>query len=87
MAGKVRFTAKIEQHQGMDAEPREVAVPDDVKAILSENRIAKEYYDGLAFSHKKEYIAWIESAKKEETRAKRIDIFVEKLNSKKRFMD
>jgi uncharacterized protein YdeI (YjbR/CyaY-like superfamily) len=40
------------------------------------------YFESLAFSHRKEYIQWIESAKKEETRTKRIHQAIEKLVDK-----
>lgn len=40
------------------------------------------YFDSLAYSHRKEYIQWIDSAKKEETRVKRIGQAIGKLASK-----
>ncbi len=33
----------------------------------------REIFDGLAFSHRKEYVLWVEDAKKLETRARRIE--------------
>lgn len=45
------------------------------------------YFNSLAFSHRKEYIQWIESAKKEETRTKRIGQAIEKLQSKQGLHD
>ena len=45
------------------------------------------YFNSLAFSHRKEYIQWIESAKKEETRVKRIGQAIEKLVSKEGLHD
>ena len=40
------------------------------------------YFESLAFSHRKEYIQWIESAKKEETRTKRMVEAIDKLKEK-----
>jgi uncharacterized protein YdeI (YjbR/CyaY-like superfamily) len=45
------------------------------------------YFDSLAFSHRKEYVQWIESAKKEETRTKRIEQAIEKLKDKQGLND
>ena len=54
-----------------DNEERVVIVPDDVKELLDQNKKAKEFYDKMSYTHKKEYIRWIEEAKKEETRERR----------------
>jgi uncharacterized protein YdeI (YjbR/CyaY-like superfamily) len=40
------------------------------------------YFNSLAYSHRKEYVMWIEDAKKEETRKSRIEKAVSKLQSK-----
>ena len=50
---------------------REVTLPEDVSMVFEENPGARENYDSLSFSNKKEYVHWVESAKKEETRKKR----------------
>lgn len=54
-----------------DKEERIVIVPDDVQELLNQNEKAKEFYDKMSYTHKKEYILWIEEAKKEETRERR----------------
>ncbi|GGG44740.1 YdeI/OmpD-associated family protein [Epilithonimonas arachidiradicis] len=54
-----------------DKEERIVIVPDDVQALLNQNDKAKEFYDKMSYTHRKEYIRWIEDAKKEETRERR----------------
>ncbi|MBA2612191.1 MAG: DUF1801 domain-containing protein [Bacteroidetes bacterium] len=45
------------------------------------------YFETLAFSHKKEYIIWIEDAKKEETRKSRIAKAISKLGAKEMMHD
>jgi uncharacterized protein YdeI (YjbR/CyaY-like superfamily) len=45
------------------------------------------YFDSLAYSHRKEYVMWIEEAKKEETRKNRIEKAVSKLQSKEKMHD
>lgn len=51
----------------------ELAVPDDLAAALLENPTAKDYFDAFPPSSKKNILWWIESAKKPETRAKRVE--------------
>ena len=55
-----------------DTEPRIVIVPDDFEKALSKNKQAKTIFDQFAYTHRKEYVRWIESAKKPETRESRI---------------
>ena len=56
----------------LDTEPREVTVPDDFRAALAANPDAGRFFEGLSHSHKSAYVLWIESAKKAETRERRI---------------
>ena len=58
-----------------------IDVSDDVTKQLKKAKVLS-YFESLAFSHRKEYIQWIESAKKEETRTKRIQQTIEKLTDK-----
>lgn len=51
---------------------QEIAVPDDLIAALEENPEAQAAFDAFAPSHRWEYLDWIASAKRPETRAKRI---------------
>ena len=47
---------------------RVVDVPEDLLRALIENRKARDTFDGMSYSHKKEYVEWIVEAKTEETR-------------------
>jgi uncharacterized protein YdeI (YjbR/CyaY-like superfamily) len=47
-------------------------VPDDLQAALDRNKTAKEYFDSFPKSSKKIILEWIQSAKRAETRQKRI---------------
>ena len=60
-----------------DTAPRVVAVPEDLKARLAGD--VAEVFERLSYSHKKEYVTWIESAKRAETRARRVEQTLEKL--------
>jgi len=42
------------------------------------------FYQGLSYSNKKEYVAWILSAKQEKTRSERLIKMVEKLSEGKK---
>jgi Bacteriocin-protection, YdeI or OmpD-Associated/Domain of unknown function (DUF1905) len=67
-----------------DSRPREVAVPGDLAAALARDDAARANFDGLSFTHRKEWVRWIEEAKKPETRATRLAKTVESLHAGKR---
>jgi uncharacterized protein YdeI (YjbR/CyaY-like superfamily) len=48
-------------------------VPDYFSAALKKNRKALETFENFSYSHKKEYVQWVAEAKREETRAERIE--------------
>ena len=54
-----------------DAAPREVTLPDDLAAAMDDE--ARAAYDGLSYTHRKEWVRWVEEAKKPETRTARIE--------------
>ena len=66
----------------LDTAPREVALPDDLAAAMDD--AARAAFDGLAPSHKKEWVRWVEEAKKAETRAARIEKTVAGLQAGKK---
>ena len=78
MIGKTRgdrVKVVIEQ----DIEPRVVTVPKDLQMLLDENPRGKAFFEKLSYTHQKEYVNWIESAKKEETRQRRLEKSLEML--------
>ena len=44
----------------------------DFAAALDQNEAARKSYEGLARTYQKQYLTWIEMAKREDTRARRI---------------
>jgi hypothetical protein len=54
-----------------DTAPREVTLPDDLAAAMDDE--ARAAYDGLSYTHRKEWVRWVEEAKKPETRTTRIE--------------
>lgn len=61
---------------------KEVRLPDDLAAALKKNKKLSDYFHALAFSHKKEYVEWIVTAKRAETRTERIEGTIERLEKK-----
>jgi uncharacterized protein YdeI (YjbR/CyaY-like superfamily) len=50
----------------------ELVVPDCLAAALKNNKHARENFANFSYSHKKEYIEWINQAKQEATRDRRL---------------
>jgi hypothetical protein len=67
-----------------DAAPREVQVPADLAEAIAADQAAQACFESLAFTHRKEWVRWVEEAKKAETRAARITRTVESLHEGKR---
>lgn len=66
--------------QYVDPNTKAVRLPDGLTTAFRKNRKAESFFDGLSFTNKKEYIEWIVTAKREETRDERIKGTVERLN-------
>ena len=67
-----------------DTGPREVEVPADLAEALAHDDVARAYFDRLSYTHRKEWVRWIEEAKKAETRATRLVKTVESLHAGQR---
>ncbi len=63
-----------------DTEPRTVEVPGDLVAALRKSKTARERFDKLSYTHRREYARWIEEAKKQETRERRVAKAIEMLS-------
>ena len=57
---------------GKDTAPRTIDPPVDLADRLRGDRLSQTF-ESLSYSRKKEYVTWIESAKKPETRKRRIE--------------
>lgn len=62
-----------------DSKTKTIRLPDDLAKAFKKNKKAAAIFDGLAFSHRREYVEWIVTAKREETRAARIAGTLERL--------
>lgn len=79
-AAGVEAGQEIEVMLELDTEPRSVEVPGDLAAALAAQPGAREAFDKLAYSIRKEHVRQVESAKAAETRTRRINSIVEKLD-------
>jgi len=55
-----------------DTEPRTVELPNDLAQAFAADREAQTAFERLSFTNRKEYVAWIQDAKRAETRTSRI---------------
>ncbi|MDO9373028.1 MAG: YdeI/OmpD-associated family protein [Bacteroidota bacterium] len=65
---------------GIDFELRTVTAPEDLEVLFNDNPAAKEFFESLSFTNKKEYVTWISAAKREETKLARLEATIGKLN-------
>lgn len=63
----------------VDPKTKEVKLPDDLASALKKNKKEAATVNALSFTNKKEYLEWIVTAKREETRAERIKGTIERL--------
>jgi uncharacterized protein YdeI (YjbR/CyaY-like superfamily) len=77
-------TAQKRKSVGGRPAARTIEVPDDFSVALAASPAAAQVFDGLAPSHRYEYLEWITGAKRPETRARRIGEALEWLAEGKR---
>ncbi len=63
----------------VDPRTKEVKLPGDLSAALKKNKKPGDFFNTLSFTNKKEYIEWIVTAKREETRIERVNGAIERL--------
>lgn len=63
--GRARVSLEV------DTAPRTVDVPADLARALSAAKL-KKAFDGFSYSHRREFVEWVTSARRAETRAARI---------------
>jgi hypothetical protein len=67
-----------------DTEPRLVEVPVNLEKAFRKEKEARISFEKLSYTHQKEYVTWINEAKKEETRQNRIAKTIEMLKQGKK---
>lgn len=78
-AAGVKAGDTVEVELALDTAPREVDVPAQLAEALKANPAALAAFDALAYTHRKEYARWVEEAKREDTRERRITKAIEML--------
>ncbi len=64
----------------VNPQTKEVKLPEDLALALKKNNKQAVFFNALSFTDKKEYIEWIVTAKREETRKDRIKGTIERLS-------
>lgn len=67
-----------------DTQPRVVTIPQDLQKELDQNPKEKTFFQTLSYTYQKEYVNWIEGAKRETTRIRRINKTIESLKAGKK---
>lgn len=81
------FSDTVNVELARDTQARIVTISPYVQALFNANNEAKEFFNSLSYTNRKEYIVWIGSGKKAETLAKRLTEFIVKLNRMKKLTD
>ena len=63
----------------IDSERKIVRLPEDLAAALGNGKKAEAFFNTLSFTNRKEYVEWIVTAKRPETRAERVKGTLERL--------
>lgn len=64
----------------IDPKKKIVQLPDDLANAFLKNKKSSDFFNSLSFTNKKEYVEWVVSAKKEETRKERVTGSIQRLN-------
>jgi hypothetical protein len=62
---------ELELQIELDSAPREIDMPGELTAALAGDATAREAFDGLSHTHRKEFARWVGDAKRIETRERR----------------
>jgi hypothetical protein len=81
-AAGVQAGQEVDVRVELDTAPRDTPLPEDLAAALDDG--ARAFFEGLAPSHRKEWVRWVEEAKKPETRAGRVAKTAEALRAGRR---
>jgi Bacteriocin-protection, YdeI or OmpD-Associated/Domain of unknown function (DUF1905) len=63
---------RVQVEMELDTKPRTVRVPADLRAALAADPAANEAFAGMSYTHRREYVEWVEEAKRPDTRARRV---------------
>ena len=80
---RVQTGETVEVEIALDREERQVEVPETLAQALGTDAEAKTAFDGLAYTHRKEFARWVQDAKRQETRERRVAQTLEMLRAGK----
>jgi hypothetical protein len=63
----------------IDAKTKTIRLPGDLEAAFKNNKEQESFFNALSFTNRKEYVEWIITAKREETRTQRVKDTIERL--------
>jgi len=78
------FGDEVKVSVELDVEERVVTVPAELKRAFKSDKDARSAFEKLSYTHQKEYVRWIEDAKKVETRQSRVVKTIEMLKESKK---
>jgi hypothetical protein len=64
---------------GVDFDKRLVVPPVELETLFMKHGEAKEFFTSLSTTNQKEYVSWISAAKRADTKARRLEVALEKL--------
>jgi uncharacterized protein YdeI (YjbR/CyaY-like superfamily) len=66
------------------SQPKNIKLAPEYEELIKEHKIAWKNFNNLSPGHKRQYIMWISSAKKEETKRKRTNEAIKLLEANKK---
>lgn len=73
------FGDEIEVMVEEDTEPRQVEIPPDLRQALEGSPEALAFFNQISYTNQREYVRWIDDAKRDQTRLNRIAKTIEQL--------
>jgi hypothetical protein len=70
---------KVLEVKGVGFDKKLVVAPAELERMFTRHKKAREIFQNLSVTHQKEYVTWIEGAKREDTRVRRLEATLEKL--------
>lgn len=82
-AAGVQAGDEVDVVLALDVEPRTVEVPPPLAEALARDPEAQAAFDAMAYTHRKEYARWIDEAKRDTTRQRRVEDAIERIRAGK----
>jgi len=85
-AGLLLFNQRINYDEDIlrSRKAKEISLTPEIEDTLKSNKVAWEYFNNLAPSYRKQYVGWLISAKRPETRERRLEEAVKLLAENKK---